>query len=393
MQRRKFFSLKALLFMIPAQREFSLQPVCVRPARINNMQRDSAESRPVVNTGASSATQPGDGAKRLHWHLPVEKTVQENSWPRIAVMGAGAVGCYFGGMLARAGAAVTLIGRPRHVDAITRNGLFLDTIHFQQQIPISASTNVNAVRDADIVIFCVKTFDTEDAARSLAPHLASGAVVVSFQNGVDNVERIRAAANVEAIPAVVYVAVAMAAPGRVKHSGRGDLVIGNLLGSGEIGERRPRDLHAIAAVFDRAGVPCRVSENVEAELWTKMIMNCAYNAISALSRAKYGALVRHPLTRNAMIQVTEEAVAVARAAGVRLPGINMIEAVLELAETMSEATSSTAQDIARGNRTEIDSLNGYLVRRGAQAGVAVPVNQTLHALVKLLEESVSPHAG
>jgi 2-dehydropantoate 2-reductase len=112
-----------------------------------------------------------------------------------------------------------------------------------------------------------------------------------------------------------------------------------------------------------------------------------------LSRAKYGALVRHPLTRNAMIQVTEEAVAVARAAGARLPDINMIEAVLELAETMSEATSSTAQDIARGNRTEIDSLNGYLVRRGAQAGVAVPVNQTLHALVKLLEESVSPHAG
>jgi len=190
----------------------------------------------------------------------------------------------------------------------------------------------------------------------------------------------RSAAGIDAIPAVVYVAVAMTAPGRVKHSGRGDLIIGDFFGSG-------RDLESLAALFTGAGVPCRVSDNIAGELWTKMIINCAYNAISALGRAKYSRLVANPWTRDLMKRVTEEAVAIARASGVRLPEPDMVDAVWKLADTMSGATSSTAQDIARGNRTEIDSLNGYLVRRGAQLGVATPVNQTLHALVKLLEES------
>jgi 2-dehydropantoate 2-reductase len=319
--------------------------------------------------------------------------VDDNAWPRIAVMGAGAVGSYFGGMLARAGAAVTLIGRPRHVEAIQRNGLFLESPHFQEQVSVAASSDVSAARDADIVLFCVKTYDTEIAAQSLASHLAPGAIVVSLQNGVDNVERIRAAARIDAIPAVVYVAVAMAAPGRIRHSGRGDLIIGHLPPSdqsgdrGQAGDREAHDLPAIAATFERAGIPCRVSDNVEADLWTKMIMNCAYNAISALGRSQYGALVRNPWTREVMARVTEEAVGVAAAAGVQLPELDMVEQVFKLAETMSGATSSTAQDIARGNRTEIDSLNGYIVRRGAQLDVATPVNQTLHALVKLLEQS------
>jgi 2-dehydropantoate 2-reductase len=189
----------------------------------------------------------------------------------------------------------------------------------------------------------------------------------------------RAAAGIAAIPAVVYVAVAMTAPGRVKHSGRGDLIVGDLLGTG-------CDLAPVAAVFTRAGVPCRVSDNIAGDLWTKMIINCAYNAISALGRARYARLVANPWTRELMKHVTEEAVAIAHASGVRLPEPDMVDAVWRLADTMSGATSSTAQDIARGNRTEIDALNGFLVRRGAQLGVPTPVNQTLHALVKLLEE-------
>jgi 2-dehydropantoate 2-reductase len=300
-------------------------------------------------------------------------------WPRIAVLGAGAVGSYFGGMLARAGAPVILIGRPRHVEAITRDGLFLDSVHFQEHIPVSASTSERAARDADIVLLCVKTVDTENAAQALALHLSAHAVVISLQNGVDNVERIRAASNIAAIPAVVYVAAAITAPGCIKHSGRGDLVIGS----------HP----AIAAMFARAGIPCRVSENIKTDLWTKMIMNCAYNAISALGRAKYGRVVNNPWTRELMGEVASEAVAIARAAGVQLPDADMNSVVLRLAEAMPEATSSTAQDITRGNRTEIDSLNGYLVRRGAELGIATPFNQTLHALVKLLEESAKAYAS
>src|SRR5688500_18900868 len=114
--------------------------------------------------------------------------------PRITVVGAGAVGCYFGGMLARAGVPVTLIGRPQHIEAITGNGLLLESLRFQQRITISASTNLNAVQEAQIVLFCVKTLDTEEAALAVAPQLAPGALVISLQNGVDNVERMRTAA-------------------------------------------------------------------------------------------------------------------------------------------------------------------------------------------------------
>jgi 2-dehydropantoate 2-reductase len=308
--------------------------------------------------------------------------VPSDTWPRIAVLGAGAVGCYFGGMLARAGAPVTLIGRAPHVEAIRRDGLGFESKQVQQRIPVAATTDVAAVRDAEIVLLCVKTLDTEAAAHALAPHLASGAIVVSLQNGVDNVERIRAATGIEAIPAVVYVGAEMTAPGCVKHTARGDLIIG------DFAHRRPLD--DLAAMFVRAGVPCRVSDNVEADLWIKLIINCAYNAISALSRARYGRMASHAGTRAVMRQVVEEIVAVARAGGVRLPDIDLVEVTWKLAESMPGTLSSTAQDILRGKRTEIDSLNGYVARRGAELGIATPVNQTLHALVKLLEESAAP---
>ncbi|MGH9355816.1 MAG: ketopantoate reductase family protein [Terriglobia bacterium] len=315
--------------------------------------------------------------------------MQEGHWPHIAVMGAGAVGCYFGGMLARAGAPVILIGRPQHVEAINRDGLFIDAVDFQQKIPVRASTEVSAARGAEVVLFCVKTLDTESAARALLPHLAPGATVVSLQNGVDNVERIRSATGLEAIAAVVYVAAEMAGPGRLKHSGRGDLIIGSLSKNGGGQASAQGQIASVAAIFERAGVPCRISENVEGELWRKMIMNCAFNAISALSAARYGRIVRDPWARDVVRQVIEESVAVARAAAIQLPDADMVEAGMKLAAAMSNANSSTAQDIARGKRTEIDSLNGYVARRGAELGVPTPVNQTLHALVKLLEDSAS----
>ncbi len=312
--------------------------------------------------------------------------VSKNAWPRFAVLGAGAVGGYYGGMLARAGAPVTLIGRPQHITAINQNGLFLDSSNFQERLPIAASTEVAAIKDAEIVLFCVKTLDTEAAARMLAPHLASNAVVMSFQNGVDNVARIRAVSDIDAIPTVVYVAAEMAGPGHVKHTGRGDIIIGEFSQREQSNQREGRDLKKLAALFERAGIPCVVSRNIEADLWTKLIINCAYNAISALGRVRYGRIVRLNETREVMKLVIAEAAAVARAEGVRFGNDDLIEIGLQLAEKMENTISSTAQDLARGKLTEIDALNGYVFHRGAELGVATPVNQTLHALVKLLEE-------
>ena len=142
----------------------------------------------------------------------------------------------------------------------------------------------------------------------------------------------------------------------------------------------------MAGVFEGAQIPCRISVNIAGELWTKLVMNCAYNAISALSQSRYSLIKDNPLTRGVMRELIEEVVAVGTAAGVVLSNAEqLMEAALQLGDVMADATSSTAQDIARGRPTEIDSLNGYVARRGKELGVPTPVNSTLYALVKLLE--------
>jgi 2-dehydropantoate 2-reductase len=305
--------------------------------------------------------------------------IQQDGWPKIAVIGAGAVGGYFGGLLARAGAPVVMIGRPAFIEAVRKNGLFLDTVPFQESVQVEASTELSAARGAAIVLFCVKTKDNASTARALAPLLAPGALVLSLQNGVDNVEQIRAAAAIDALPTVVYVAASVPEPGRVKHVGRGDLVIGP---QSEKTER-------VAALFTRANVPCRISQNIEGELWTKLVWNCALNAVSALGRAKYGQIAASADAWKVVETAVYEVLAVARAAGIHPPGLEdpkaALAGALKIATQMAEALSSTGQDLNRGKRTEIDSLNGYVSRRGAELGVPTPVNHTLYALVKLAE--------
>jgi 2-dehydropantoate 2-reductase len=294
-------------------------------------------------------------------------------------------------MLARAGAPVTLIGRAAHVEAINRDGLFIDSIHFKEHVRVSAATEIGAARDAHLVLFSVKTVDTEATAKLLTPHLAPGAIVVSLQNGVDNAERIHSAAEIQAIPAVVYIAAAMTGLGQVKHTGRGDLIIGHPSGNPSPSHDASRsEIEEVAATFTRAGVPCRISDKITVELWEKLIMNCAYNAVSALTRTKYGRIAQDAGSIEMIKRVIIEAVAVGKAEGVQLSADTMISAALKLgSEAMPEALSSTAQDIARGKPTEINSLNGFLVRRGAEMGVPTPVNQTLYSLVKLLEQAPS----
>ena len=300
---------------------------------------------------------------------------------KVAVMGAGAVGCYFGAMLARAGHAVTLIGRPQHVEAVNRRGLYLDSKSFQEHVPMSASTDAAVVAGSDVVLFCVKSSDTEAAGRQIAPHLGDKTVLLTLQNGVDNAERLQAALPQEVIPAVVYVATEMAGAGHVKHHGRGDLVIGASASS-----------EAIAAQLIAAGVPVTVSDNANGELWVKLIVNCAYNAISAISRMPYGQMVEGDGVPAVMDDVVMECLAVAKAAGVIVPG-DVRVSVPGIAGAMKEQFSSTAQDLMRGKPTEIDHLNGYVVRKGAALGVPTPVNRVLHSLVKLLESKAVTQAG
>ena len=186
----------------------------------------------------------------------------------------------------------------------------------------------------------------------------------------------------------------MAAPGSVHHTGGGNLTIGRLEAFARNDGSDRRLLEAIAALFAGAGIKVTISEAIEVDLWTKLVMNSAYNAISALTGSQYGRMVALPEIRAVMADAVNEVVAVAAGKGVRLPD-DLVEKAIRLADGMPVTISSTAQDLLRGRRTEIDHLNGYVVRQGEALGIATPVNRTLNALVKLAEQSRrarrSPH--
>ncbi len=306
------------------------------------------------------------------------------SFQHTVVVGAGAVGSFYGAMLARAGHRVTLIGRAAHVQAIERDGLQLHMAGRVEAVRLGASTDIAAVRGADLVLFCVKSTDTEAVAAQIAPHLAAGAIVLSLQNGVDNPPAIARQVAGTVVPTVVYVATAMPEPGVVEHFGRGDLVIGPLNAADAVTAHR---LQAVVDFFASAQVSVRISPDVMVELWSKLMVNCAYNAISGLAQLPYGKMVELPAIREVMRATVREVVAVAQAEGVNLPLQASLDAMERIAPAMPAQLSSTAQDMARGKRSEIDHLNGYVARRGAELGIATPVNQTLHALVKLVESA------
>ncbi len=291
----------------------------------------------------------------------------------VAVVGAGAVGCYYGFLLAKAGHPVTLIGRPALVEAVRSDGLVLESAGGTDAVPVRATTEGEGVTRAELVLVCVKSGDTEAVGAMIAPHLAAAATILSLQNGVDNAERLAAVLGRPVVPVAVYVATAMTGPGRVRHNGRGDLI----LGASETSA-------AIAAAFTAAGIPTTVSERAVDALWAKLIMNCAYNALSALTQLPYGRLVQGEGVVASMTDVVRECGAVARAADVRVAP-DIFDSVMALSVAMADQRSSTAQDLARGRPSEIDHLNGYVVRKGAELGVPTPANRMLHTLVKLAE--------
>ncbi len=292
----------------------------------------------------------------------------------IAVMGAGAVGAYFGARFARAEHDVTLIARASHVEAIEqRGGLLLYSSEFSGIIPLKAVRDPSGVQGADTILFCVKSADTETAGREMRPYLAPLATVICLQNGVDNAERLSAFIERDALPAAVYVAAEMAGPGHVKHNGRGELIIGPSPTS-----------EAIAKEFTKAGVPTKVSDTVLAVQWEKLVLNCAYNALSAVPQLPYRRLFEIDDTREVIRNTVTECMAVAKALNIALPP-DMYERTLALATSIPDQLSSTAQDLARHKPTEIDFLNGYVARMGRQTGIPTPTNLALQVMVKLRE--------
>jgi len=272
-----------------------------------------------------------------------------------------------------------------------RDGLKLDlaTSSVTEIIRIEASSDLSSLQTADLVLFCVKSTDSASVALQIAPYLAPHALIMSLQNGVENAALIAQHVPHPVIPSVVYVATEIPAPGFVKHNGRGELVIGTMKAS-RLSDPQ-KSLNEIVVLFDSAQVPVQISQNVMAELWSKLMINCAFNAISGLAQIQYEKLAALESVRSTQVALVREVIAVAHADGIHLSEPVALKAVAQISMTMGSQKSSTAQDMARFKHSEIDHLNGFIVRRGQELGVATPVNQALFALVKLVESTYTDH--
>ena len=317
--------------------------------------------------------------------------MRTSPFEHVVVVGAGAVGSFFGAMLARAGHRVTLIGRPAHVQAIESHGLQLDLAHAAgvETVRMATTTDLAVLRKADLVLFCVKSTDTVTVAHNMTAYLAPQAIIMCLQNGVENAALIASELPNPVIPSVVYVATEIARPGYVKHHGRGDLVIGNVQTAARV--IASENLAHIVELFASAQVPVHISQDIMADLWSKLLINCVFNAISGLAQTSYGKLAAIEAIQITQAALVREVIAVARADGTQLSEATAMQAVANISKTMAGQKSSTAQDMARNKPSEIDHLNGLVVRRGQALGVPTPVNQAMYALVKLVESSYATH--
>lgn len=312
-----------------------------------------------------------------------------NQLKKIYVLGAGAVGCFFGGTLSRAGLDVTLIARPDRALAINNFGLELGCKTFHDVIYLRASSDASLLVDADLVLLCVKSPDTEAVMHSIAPILPSHAIVLSMQNGVANVQIAQNCITNLVYPAVVYVAAGMDGQRTLRHHGRGELVIGSM---DVIQDHDSKVLTSICQLFESAGIPCSMAEEIKKEMWLKLLVNCSYNGISAIGHISYGEMVLVQEVKDLINQITKEFLLIASKEGVHISEFEAKAVNESIAKTMATQVSSTAQDLAKGKKTEINYLNGYIVQLGKRYGIETPVNLAIYTMVKVLENQAQTSA-
>jgi 2-dehydropantoate 2-reductase len=308
---------------------------------------------------------------------------------RIAVLGSGGIGGYYGALLAKAKHDVSFIARGAHLEAMQRRGLTVRTPEGESTIPVTAVADTRTVGAVDLVLFCVKSYDTEPAAQALAPLVARDTAVVTFQNGVDNVEAIASVVGSGAVlVGVVYIALQLAGPGVVlRTGGEGKMVFGEL--SGALTERVQR----IASAFQQSGIPHQVSTDINRVLWEKFLFIAGVGGVTALARSGIGPLLASPEGRTLLTTSCEEIAAVALAERVPLPA-DAVDRVVEQAATLPpQWRSSMARDLEDSRRLEVEALSGAVVRRGLKLGVPTPIHRTIAACLSVHQPSAStkPH--
>jgi len=301
---------------------------------------------------------------------------------KIAVIGAGAMGSLFGALLAEAGSSVWLVDVwKEHVAAVNDGGLIIESEEKQRSVKIRATLDPAEAGSAQLVVVFVKSTHTAAASRTAARLAGSGGTVLTLQNGMGNAELLAAAAPAEHIVVgTTSHGATLLGPGHIRHAGKGPTVIGPWSKTGG-GMHQAK---AAGAVFNEASIPTEVVEEVLPVLWNKLIINVGINAITALTGIKNGQLLDLEATRRLSAAAVKEAVAVARAQGISVRE-DAVDHVLAVAEATAANRSSMGQDVDQKRTTEIDAINGYVVRSAEALGLSVPVNQTLAALIQTLQ--------
>ena len=300
---------------------------------------------------------------------------------RVIVYGAGAVGGYFGARLALGGADVTLIARGANLEALRTRGLVLEMPAGTIRV-----TDVRAVADpaeaatADLVLVCVKSYDTEAAAAALRPAVGPDTIVLSLQNGIENEAVLAAGLGLPPLLiGLTRIGVELTAPGEVTYSGRGTIVFGEADGTTSARARRLADTLAAAQVSHH------LRPDVLVAAWEKLAWNAAFNAVTTLTQATVAEAVADPGSRDLLVRAIVEVDAVAVAHGVPVRRGRIDDVLRESVEGLPDFPTSMLQDLRRGKRLEHDAITGAVVRHAARAGVAVPLNRTLLALLARLD--------
>ncbi len=300
---------------------------------------------------------------------------------RIVVMGAGSMGCLLGGYLARGGHDVCLTDPlPERIEAIRSGGIVVEGVGGDFDVEAAAETHY--VGEApDLVLVCVKAYHTAQTASDIASFIGDQTDVLTLQNGVGNLERLAHTLPREQLLAgTTSLGANLLAPGRVHHAGEGDTYIGDAYG-----ERSVRAAE-IAGIFTAARLPATANDDIHELIWSKLAVNVGINALTALLRVRNGRLLAAEGATRVMEPAVAECIAVAEESGVNLDASATMARVKDVARRTASNRSSMLMDLLGERRTEIDAINGAVVRRGRELGVAVPVNETLTHLVHALED-------
>jgi 2-dehydropantoate 2-reductase len=297
---------------------------------------------------------------------------------RIAVYGAGGVGGYFGGRLAQAGAEVHFIARGAHLQALREHGLTVRSVKGDFQVQASASDDPGKVGRCDFVLFCVKTFDTDTAAARLEPLVGAGTAVVSLQNGVENEEKLASAVGEDHVMGgAAFIFAEIAEPGVIVHrGGPASITFGEL--DGYTSQRAKR----LLACCEQAGFGAELSASIKTVLWAKLAFICAQAGMTAAVRLPIGEIRTVPAAWATFSRLVAEVCAVAEADGHPVPQAAQ-ERALALAQAVEPGSfSSLHDDLVAGRRMELEALHGFVVRRAARHGLAVPTSEAVYAILQ-----------